>query len=510
MCGLLGLVRTNQSVMQSDFEKLIRLLFIVDQVRGEHSTGLFAVHEKFDRKNDCPVVLKKAMNAMDFVGLPFYKALMNDIKNYTFFAGHNRYATKGLVTNNNAHPFQIRNITLMHNGTIHGFGKFSKDAENVVVDSMAITYLLTHHSLVDVLKELNGSYCLVYHDANDNSFNIIRNDDRPLLMGETAFGYVYSSEDWMLEAADAYSGIRIKDIQSIKPYQHYKFVTTQSAKGAINSVALEIVDYTTELEPKKHHHHGHNHGKNYAYGYYDDWKSGDGGYYGNKRLPPPNPPQNYPTSKEMLANHKLTIDQVVEFEFKHFESQNDKGPNRFWGSAFGELKAKPGISTIFHNCPAEFYEAIMEGQEDYTLSGKIISAFMRPNYTKNSTVNSLHVTLGDVEALAISEGKTTYKMLPKSRGKSDGGDFLQIVEVTKEPVVAVKKEGGGFLEVAASDWARASTEGCIVCTGYLDLASTTVDKDNDFWCDTCAQVEDADKNVVSNIVQMALAKGKIH
>lgn len=502
MCGLLGLVRTNQSSNQSDIEKLVRLLFIVDQVRGEHSTGLFAVHEKFNRKEDTPVILKKAMNAMDFISLPFYKALMNDIKNYTFFAGHNRYATRGLVTNNNAHPFQIRNITLMHNGTIHSFGKFSKDAENVVVDSMAITYLLTHHSLVDVLQELNGSYCLVYHDANDNTFNIIRNDDRPLFLAETTFGHVYSSEKWMLEAADAYSGITIKNINEIKPYHHYKFVTERKNANSISSVSLEIVDYTTQLTPKKGHYHGANRG----YNYYDDWKGE--AHHSHKRLPIASQSQSYPTSKELLDKNNLTLYGLVEFEFKHFEPQNEKGPNRFWGAAFGTLKNKPAINTIFHNCPAEFFEAIMEGPDDYKVTGKILAAFMRPNYTKNSTTNTLHVTLSDVEALAISDGNTTYKMLPKSRDKNSGGDFLQIVEVNKEPVVAVKKEGGGFLEVLASDWARASTEGCVVCTGYLDLKTTTVDKDNDFWCDTCA--EGGDDNVVSNIIQMASAKDKVH
>jgi hypothetical protein len=226
------------------------------------------------------------------------------------------------------------------------------------------------------------------------------------------------------------------------------------------------------------------------------------------------------TGPELLKEKNLVIGDRVEIEVTAFEAMNDKGPNRFWGSAFGHMKTAKTINTIYHNCPAEFYEAIMEGRDDYVITGKIVSAFMRPCFNSNNSGNEMHVTINTVEAIALTDDKS-YKIIPKERGSGASGEFMQIIALSKESTVKIKTESGSFLELVASRWAQISVDGCCVCTSVLQADNTIIDSDNDFWCDTCANTNDfwcdtgsntseLDKTAVSNIIQMAMVKGKLN
>ena len=94
------------------------------------------------------------------------------------------------------------------------------------VDSHAVAYNLAESSVDDVVKGLNGAFVLVWHDARDNSMNIIRNTKRPLHMAQsmkqdTIF---FASEGPMLDFLGKRIGLELGPIYFPKEGQHLKWL----------------------------------------------------------------------------------------------------------------------------------------------------------------------------------------------------------------------------------------------------------------------------------------------
>jgi hypothetical protein len=96
--------------------------------------------------------------------------------------GHGRYATRGEINAINAHPFQEGHITLAHNGVINNFFSLKdfQKHKGIEVDSHLIAKLIEEEGVENVLPQVEGAFVFMWHDANDNTFNIARNAQRPL------------------------------------------------------------------------------------------------------------------------------------------------------------------------------------------------------------------------------------------------------------------------------------------------------------------------------------------
>lgn len=207
MCGLVGVINTTL-ICRIDFDKYFKQALICDSVRGDHSTGIFTVDAKLDT-----TTIKKAVDPAVFLDLQPVVTLLNG--NNRLMMGHNRYATKGGIGDDTAHPFTHNHITLAHNGTLYGHRMLSHRAD-FDVDSEAICYLLSvSDDIPKALEKLDGAYALTWYNSKSNTFHIARNKERKLFIAKvndtTCSGaYLYASEMGMLMWLASRNNIRIE------------------------------------------------------------------------------------------------------------------------------------------------------------------------------------------------------------------------------------------------------------------------------------------------------------
>jgi len=190
MCGLVGVFGDLDVKLEEVFEDLLQM----DVIRGWESTGVAVV----------PRDAKKVSIIKD-IYVPIY--IIQDV-NYIrakagqnlLLMGHNRAATYGKVEKRNAHPFQIKNITLSHNGTLipatplPNLDKFETDSE-------AITDSIANIGIEETWPLLNGAATITFWDNKVKTLNIASNGKRPLnyVFLKDNKAIMWASEDWMLD-----------------------------------------------------------------------------------------------------------------------------------------------------------------------------------------------------------------------------------------------------------------------------------------------------------------------
>lgn len=202
MCGLLGMM--GPGVQHTDLDMFKQLAF-VSFLRGEHSSGIAQgrtdIFNKSVRNNY--VVDKLAVTMPYFIWFHTKhkegnKRLFNSVHD-NFFMAHTRAATKGNITNDNAHPFEFDNIIGMHNGTLVD----KKYQHPTKTDSELLLEDINERGVIPVLKELDpvSAYALVIFDKNTGRFTFTRNIQRKLYacFCRNRSVMYWASEDSMLE-----------------------------------------------------------------------------------------------------------------------------------------------------------------------------------------------------------------------------------------------------------------------------------------------------------------------
>lgn len=196
MCGLFGSI--GSSLTSKELEH-VQTLGHLSVFRGPHSTGLLIAGRR--NKGKINYASRKYVGpAHEMVWKKETERFFMENKP-VLVMGHCRFATSGKINYINAHPIHEKHIIGMHNGTIRDFEP-PKEKEEFSTDSRVLFEKISETGLESALDEAkHGAYALTWINAKEASFNIIRNDERPLWLmednkGETTY---WASEEIMLE-----------------------------------------------------------------------------------------------------------------------------------------------------------------------------------------------------------------------------------------------------------------------------------------------------------------------
>jgi predicted glutamine amidotransferase len=242
MCGQSGLMITNTTSV-SELE-IARRLMILNVLRGEHSAGMFD-YMPHAEKNKQFSFTKSVEHPFDFI-LDVFDAQSKGrwkTSRPVILATHCRYATKGELKTENAHPFRHGKIIGMHNGTIK---KEFLSSEKFKTDSEAFFFNLDRYGLEESLKEIQNkeaAYAFVWLNTKERTLNFIRNSKRPLsytMLYNSKFGLVWSSEAAHLKVgiSSVNSSMASSNPTSFKEMVHY------SISVDAKEIAFNEVDYT--------------------------------------------------------------------------------------------------------------------------------------------------------------------------------------------------------------------------------------------------------------------------
>jgi hypothetical protein len=175
----------------TDESKIEEGLFIC-ALRGMDSVGVGVV----------PADLEEAAYVSKRVGSPPFYFKLPD-KGAQCVIGHVRSATIGHVNRETAHPFIFDNIIGAHNGTLRGDWREQLQwgtNEVFASDSQAVFYNFAYYGVQETISRIYGAWCFVWWDDDEQTLNMLRNDERPMWLARGKDGNLYwASEYWMIQ-----------------------------------------------------------------------------------------------------------------------------------------------------------------------------------------------------------------------------------------------------------------------------------------------------------------------
>lgn len=197
MCGIIGMAG-NLSLATN---KMFRDMLIFDTVRGMDSTGVLAVpYQPKDYWVEKQVGTPESLFAFAEAKHIDDRGMITGFKR--ILLGHNRAATRGSITAENAHPFDFERLVGVHNGSLWDTSELTGD-KKFDVDSQMLYHHINDKGIEDAWKNFQGPAALVWWDKEDDVIRMVRNQDRPLFLMKSKREDIvfWASEPWMIKVA---------------------------------------------------------------------------------------------------------------------------------------------------------------------------------------------------------------------------------------------------------------------------------------------------------------------
>lgn len=248
MCGIVG----RAGFLALSDERVFKVMLLLDYFRGQDSTGVCSVSKK-----GVSDVLKMADDPIMLFNNSSFDSTVVGVSD-AIWIGHNRAATIGATSRSNAHPFEAKHITGVHNGTLDkiNFKELSSRLENSYeTDSETIFNHIATYGVDDTIPRLEGAWALVWFDSREKTLNMIRNDKRPLFTCNIKKGssnlLTWASEYSMIVAARAMADVDDGELElDEEGYGYFPLPI-----NTLHTWTLEQL-LTGDLEPAKRMLHG--------------------------------------------------------------------------------------------------------------------------------------------------------------------------------------------------------------------------------------------------------------
>ncbi len=226
MCGIVGFITGEKLLGAHRRASYVQQGLIADTLRGEDSTGAYFV-EHGNQLNTGIGWCRDVVDGYTFVANnTFWHKYLGKGEQHAII-GHNRSATIGGIHMGAAHPFQEGPITLVHNGTLTQTGTLLKSQAMLKAanDSHAICYNLGEEGIETMAAKLDGAFTLIWHDARDNTMNIVRNEKRPIHLAkvEDEKTLLIGSEADMIYWLAKRNNMKIEEMATPAPGQWLRF-----------------------------------------------------------------------------------------------------------------------------------------------------------------------------------------------------------------------------------------------------------------------------------------------
>lgn len=208
MCGIVGYLTGMKNGFTMKETAMLNDMLYMDALRGWDATGIM-----YGVKSGSVQVYKAAQPSPLFLATKEWDSASSEITSQGRWAfGHNRAATRGSKSDENAHPFVVDNkIILLQNGTYNG-SHHQLTTQHYEVDSHACAKVIADSATVEeALNKIDAAYAFVWWNHEEETLNIIRNSERPLYIGYTKSGGIaFSSEPGIMIAAANRNSIEFK------------------------------------------------------------------------------------------------------------------------------------------------------------------------------------------------------------------------------------------------------------------------------------------------------------
>ena len=249
MCGIVGYIGKKEKTLEVLTNGLSSL-----EYRGYDSAGI-----AYKKGNDIQII--KSVGRISNL-----KEKINFNEQTNLGIGHTRWATHGGVNEENSHPHNVGNITLVHNGIIENYAElkdelirqgyqFKSQTDTEVacalIDSIYKEEKDILKSINKAIKKIEGSYAFGILVNNDDNLYIAKNNS-PLIIGlGDDEKYIASDVPAILEYTNKYYTLNEKEYAVINE----KEVTVYNEEGNIVTKEERIFDGDATASQKNGYEH---------------------------------------------------------------------------------------------------------------------------------------------------------------------------------------------------------------------------------------------------------------